>query len=123
MEMIAEIIRAILPATMQQKTYIGELPTDVDDCVAIAEQGGPFGTYFAKDKFNTPYAKIVVRNPKYLEGHNDALKIKQVLTSYTNHQEFGLVLVNDILYFGRDDKRRNMFQLTYKVFSYIGGQQ
>lgn len=123
MEMIAEIVKAILPADVQHITYIGELPTDVDQCVALTESGGLHGTYFAKDQLNTPYLKVSVRSPKYAEGYSIVAKIKNTLTSYSNHQEFGMVLVGDIMYFGRDDKRRNAFQLTYKIYSYIGGQQ
>lgn len=121
MEMIAETVKAILPADLQRITYIGEFPTDADLCVALTESGGLHSTYFAKDQLNTPYLKISIRSKKYDEGYLITSQLKTLLTSYSNHQEFGMVLVGDIMYFGRDDKRRNAFQLTYKIYSYIGG--
>ncbi len=119
--MIAETVKNILPADIQAITYIGELPTDKDNCVALVETGGPHGNYFAKDRFNTPYLKIVIRNKSYAKGYNIISTIKELLSTYTNHQEFGMLLTGDIMYFGRDDKRRNMFQITFKIFSQIGG--
>lgn len=117
--MIAEKVKAILPAELQHITYIGELPTDADKCIALTEAGGLHGTYFAKDRFDTPYLKVVVRDPSYPDGYKNAAQIKNILASYTNHQELALVLIGDIMYFGRDDARRNMFQITFKVFSQI----
>ena len=108
--MIAEKVKAILPAELQHITYIGELPT---------EAGGLHGTYFAKDRFDTPYLKVIVRDPSYPDGYKNVAQIKNILASYTNHQELALVLIGDIMYFGRDDARRNMFQITFKVFSQI----
>lgn len=121
MEMIAEKVKNILNSNLQAITYISELPTDVDNCIALQEAGGPHGTYFAKDRFDTPYLKVLVRNRSYQVGYELIVALKNALASYTNHQEFGLVLVGDIMYFGRDDARRNLFQLTFKVFSQIGG--
>lgn len=119
--MIAQQIKDLLPYELQAHTYIGELPTDVDACIALTEAGGPHGTYFAKDQMDTPYLTVMVRNPLYPEGYSQIKQIKDLLTSYADAQTLGIVLRGDITYFGRDDKRRNMWQLTYKIFSYIGG--
>lgn len=119
--MIAETVKELLPYDIQKIVYIGELPTDVDACVALVESGGPHGTYFNKDRMDTPYLKVVVRDPSYPEGYAHINTIKDRLTSYADAQTLGIVLKGDIMYFGRDSKRRNMFQLTFKIFSYIGG--
>lgn len=121
MEMIAEQIKELLPYELRKVTYIGELPTDADACVALVESGGPHGTYFAKDRMDTPYLKVVVRDPFYPNGYSRIKQIKDLLTSYADAQTLGIVLRGDITYFGRDDKRRNTWQLTFKIYSYIGG--
>ena len=119
--MIAQQIKDLLPAELRALTYIGNLPTDVDVCIALVEFGGPHGTYFAKDQMDTPYLKVIVRNPSYPAGYDLIERIKKILTSYADAQTLGIVLRGDVNYFGRDDKRRNLWQLTYKIFSYIGG--
>ena len=61
--MIAEQIKNLLPAIIHPVVYIGELPSDTDDtCIALTEAGGPHGTYFAKDRMDTPYLKVTVRD-------------------------------------------------------------
>ena len=117
--MIAERIKELFPNDYQDKIYIGELPTDINVCVAIVEAGGPHGNYFGKQQLDEPYVKIVVRHPEYPLGYNLIKACKTLLSSYAEIDPFGLVLIGDIMYFGRDEKRRNMWQLTYKVFSYV----
>lgn len=115
--MIAQRIKNLLPAQLQQITYIGELPTDINLCAAISEQGGPHGTYFNKDQLDEPYIKITVRAQTYVEGYELVRMLKQILTSYADARLLSIILVGDIMYFGRDDSRRNIWQLTYRVFS------
>lgn len=116
--MIAERIRNLFPENFRNQVYIGDLPTDVDACVAITEEGGPHGNYFNHDQMDTPYVKIVVRHPQFQPGYNLIKICKDQLSSYVESDPFGLVLVGDIMYFGRDEQRRNMWQLTFKVLSY-----
>lgn len=117
--MIAQLIKDLLPINMFDSTYIGELPTDVDNCIAINEYGGPHGTYFAKDQIDTPYITITVRNVSYPVGYENILVCKNVVSCYTDAQLLGIVLLKDITYLGRDEKRRNVFQIMFKVFSYL----
>ena len=117
--MIAEQIFNLLPPQLQSITYIGDLPTNGSTCMALVEFGGPHGTYFAKDQLDTPYLKVVVRDELYPRGYSLIKLCKDVLTSYADAQTLGIVLVGDIMYFGRDEQRRNLFQLTYKIFSYV----
>ncbi len=117
--MIAQLIKDLLPINMFDSTYIGELPTDVDNCIAINEYGGPHGTYFAKDQIDTPYITITVRNVSYPVGYENILVCKNVVSCYTDAQLLGVVLLKDITYLGRDEKRRNVFQIMFKVFSYL----
>ena len=119
--MIAERIRDIFPPDFRKQIYIGELPTDKDVCIAISEQGGPHGNYFNRDQLDTPYVKIVARHPQLPQGYNLIQTCKDLLSSYVEADPFGLVLVGDIMYFGRDEKRRNMWQITFKVLSYYSG--
>ena len=120
--MVAEYIRDLFPEQMKQYVYIGELPTDIDNCIAIAEMGGPHGNYFNKDHLDTPYVKLIIRHASYPTGAEFAEFCKATLASYAETLPFGLVLINDIMYFGRDDERRNMWQLTFKVFSYYSNK-
>ena len=116
---LPERIIQLLPLEVQQKTYIGELPTDVDNCIAVGEVAGPFGTYFAHDQMNEPLIKVVVRDSVYPRGYELIQACKNTLASYADATT-SLVLKNDVMYFGRDDARRNIWQLTFKVFN-IGG--
>ena len=117
--MIAEQVKNLLPPELRPFIYIGEFPTDADDCIALLEAGGPHGTYFAKDRMDTPYLKIGVRSKSFTFGYDTTSLIKDTLASYADAQTLGIVLINDIMYFGRDEKRRNVWQLTFKIFSYI----
>lgn len=118
--MIAEQIKNLLPAVIHPVIYIGELPSDTDDtCIALTEAGGSHATYFAKDRMDTPYLKIAIRDIDYPRGYAHAKLCKDALASYADAQTLGVVLVGDIMYFGRDAKRRNMWQLTFKIFSNI----
>lgn len=114
--MITQTIRELMPLSLQAITYVGEFPTDVDECVALTEVGGPFGTYFNQDKLNTPHLKVAVRAPKYDRAYQLIQLCKEMLTSYADAKTLGIVLIGDIMYLGRDDKRRNHFQLTFKIF-------
>ena len=116
--MIAEQILNLLPYNLQNLTYISELPLDVDNCIALVEYGGAHIYYF-KNQMDTPLLKIVVRHNNYEQGYNLIKSYKQILSGYSDGQSLGIVLVEDIMYIGRDNKRRNMFQLTFKIFSYI----
>ena len=118
MGMITEKVKNLLPAAMHNIITIGELPTDTDCGVALTESGGPHGTYFSGDRMDTPLLKIVVRDVDYLRGRAHAQLCKDTLASYAD-AETSIVLVNDIMYFGRDAKRRNLWQLTFKIFSNI----
>ena len=117
--MIAEQIKNLLPAEIHDRVTIGELPTDIDSGIALVESGGPHGTYFAHDRMDTPVLKVVVRDNDYRRGYVMIKLCKDILASRADAQTLGIVLVNDIMYFGRDDKRRNMWQLTFKIFSNI----
>lgn len=117
--MIAEKIKNILPVVMHNVVTIGEAPTDADVCVALTEFGGPHGTYFSGDRMDTPYLKIFVRDPDFVKGYTHAKICKDILASYTDGQTLSIVLKNDIVYLGRDIKRRNEWQLIFKIFSNI----
>lgn len=114
MVMIAQVIMNLLPLDLKSNIWIGELPTDIDNCIGLMETGGSHGTYFAKDQLDKPYVKVTVRNTSYEAGYKQIEQIKEVLTSYADAST-SIILYGTIQYFGRDDKRRNIFQLTYKV--------
>lgn len=115
--MIAERIKELMPPELQQITYIGELPTDVDNCIALMEFGGPHGTYFNKhDEMNEPYLRLYVRNMSYPNGYELIKACKKALDQYAVTGVIGIVLKGDVTYAGRDDKRRNLFWLTFKIF-------
>lgn len=116
--MIAQNVKDLFPNDLQQITYIGELPTDADVCISLIESGGPHGTYFAKDEMNTPYLKVMVRDPSYPDGYATVSAVKDLITSFADARLLGIVLRGDIDYLGRDDKRRNIFQLNYRIFEY-----
>lgn len=115
--MISEQVKALLPDELKKITYIGEFPTDVNQCIAITEVGGPHGTYFNKDQLNEPYLKVQVRSPQYSIGYQLINGCKQILTSYADAQLLSIILIGDINYFGRDDRRRNHWELTFKIFA------
>lgn len=117
--MIAEKIKTLLPPELQLITTIGEFPTDSDSCIAITESGGPHGNYFSKQHMDTPIVQLSVRDTDYKRGAAYINICKNVLASHTDAQSLGIVLAGDIMYFGRDIKRRNTWQLTFRIFSSI----
>lgn len=117
--MIAEQVKSLLPAEIHSTITIGEPPTDSNSCIALVESGGPHGTYFSGDRMDTPLLKVVVRDIDYRRGYAYIKLCKDILASHADAQTLGIVLINDIMYFGRDNKRRNMWQLTFKIFSNI----
>jgi hypothetical protein len=112
--MVAQILLNLFPLNLKEITRIGNLPTDIDNCICITETGGSHGTYFAKDQLNKPFIKISIRNQDYEEGYRLAEQLKECLTSYADAST-SIILYGTIQYFGQDDSRRNIFQLTYKV--------
>ena len=117
--MIAEQVKNLLPPIIHNVITIGEPPTDADSCIALIESGGPHGTYFSGNRMDTPLLKVAVRDIDYARGYAHTKLCKDVLASHADAQTLGIVLVGDIMYFGRDAKRRNLFQLTFKIFSNI----
>lgn len=117
--MIAEQIKNLLPSAIHDVITIGELPTDTDSGIALTESGGPHGTYFSGNRMDTPLLKIAVRDIDYKRGYAYTKLCKDILASYASAQELSIVLIGDILYLGRDSKRRNLWQLTFKIFSNI----
>lgn len=117
--MIAENIKRLLPIELHNVITIGELPTDVDTGIALVESGGPHGTYFSGNRMDTPLLKVVVRDIDYKRGYAYIKLCKDILASHADAKTLGVVLVNDVMYFGRDIKRRNVWQLTFKIFSDI----
>lgn len=117
--MIAEQVKNLLPAVIHNVITIGEFPTDTDSGIALVESGGPHGTYFSGGRMDTPLLKISVRDIDYGRGYAYVKLCKDVLASHADAQTLGIILVGDILYLGRDVKRRNTWQLTFKIFSNI----
>ena len=117
--MITEQVKNLLPAEIHSVITIGELPTDTDSGIALVESGGPHGTYFSGNRMDTPLLKVIARDIDYRRGYAYIKLCKDILASHADTQTLGIVLVNDIMYFGRDAKRRNMWQLTFKIFSNI----
>lgn len=115
--MIAEQIKQLMPTELKAITYIGEMPTDVDSCIVLTEVGGPHGTYFHKDQIDEPYLKVAVRDPIYQRGYELINICKRALSSYADAKTLSIILIGDIMYFGRDDRRRNMWQITFKIYS------
>lgn len=75
--------------------------------------------YFSGNRMDTPILKVAVRDIDYLRGYTHIKFCKDVLTGHADAQTLGIVLIGDIIYFGRDDKRRNQWQITFKIFSNI----
>ena len=117
--MIAEQVKNLLPAVIHNIITIGEPPTDSDSCIALIESGGPHGTYFSGNRMDTPLLKVVARDSDYIRGYAHMKLCKDILSSHADAKTLGIILVGDIMYFGRDSERRNMFQLTFKIFSNI----
>lgn len=117
--MIAEQVKSLLPPEIQAITTIGELPTDSDCCVALTDAGGKHAMYFSRNRMDTPLLKVSVRDIDFFRGFTNIKTCKDVLTGHADAQTLGIVLINDILYLGRDAKRRNQWQLTFKIYSDI----
>lgn len=117
--MIAEQVKNLLPPELHNIITIGEPPTDSDSCIALVESGGPHGTYFSGNRMDTPLLKVFVRDIDYLRGYTHIKFCKDILASHADAKTLSIILINDIMYFGRDDKRRNQWQLTFKIFSNI----
>lgn len=112
--MISNVVRELIPPELQEQTYLGELPVDVDNCIALQEAGGPPDGYFGKANIFKPRLLLIVRNENFDDGARIVKECKKALTSFADAR-IGIVLIGDTMYFGRDDKRRNMWQLTFKI--------
>ena len=109
-------LKQLLPLDLQEFTYVGEIPSGINKCIVITETGGPHGTYFSQGHLNEPYIKVSVQDLNYESGYSLIQKCKQIFTSYAQSQVLSIILKGDITYFGRDELRRNLWQLTYKIF-------
>lgn len=115
--MIAEQVKNLLPDVIQNVITIGEPPTDADSCIALVESGGSPENYFSSNRMDVPLLKVAIRDMDFRRGYAYTELCKKILAGYAEAQTLGIVLVGDIIYFGRDSKRRNQWQLTFKIFT------
>lgn len=113
--MITKLYNLLLPP-IKDITYIGNLPNDVDNCVALIEDGGKPNIYFHNLYMGQPILKVVVRHISFEEGRQIVKAFKKTFKAYSN-AEFDMVLISEPIYFGRDDKHRNVWQLTFKIIN------
>lgn len=112
--MISNTIFELLPQKLKDISYIGNLPQDIDNCIAIIEDGGNPNVYFHKQYMGQPILKIMVRHLDFDFGYGLVKILKNTFKSYTN-TNFDMILITEPLYFGRDDSHRNLWQLTFKT--------
>lgn len=112
--MISEKIRNIMPAKMQEMTYIGGLPTNRDDCIALIESGGSPHICFGRDVISRPLLQLVIRTRTYEVGETLVRINKTALQAYSD-ADYDMTLVSEPLYFGQDEQHRHMWQLTFKI--------
>ena len=112
--MISNTIYELLPQKLKDMSFIGNLPQDIDNCIAIIEDGGKPNIYFHKQYTGQPILKIVVRHLDFDFGQKLTKILKEAFKTYSD-ADFDMVIITEPLYFGRDDKHRNLWQLTFKT--------
>lgn len=94
---------------------IGDLQTDKDSCVSLFQHNGNQQRYFGGAKLNSQIIRIVIRDAEYARGLQTIDKIKNVLNDYSDEFIKGTYLKNQDSYLGKDDKRRNVWDITYLI--------
>lgn len=113
--MALEYIRQLLLSAGLINTTIGDLQTDKDACVSLFSAGGKIQSYFGNKKIDMPNVKVVVRDISYSNGLSVISTIQTTLTNYHDSIILGMWLTDSSNYLGHDDKKRNVWELGFKV--------
>lgn len=112
--MVEQKLKELLPS--QLPVYIGELPSNETDAVAVMLYDGNFNTeYFKSGTMFKPVVKIVVRHGSYQTGREWATVIKEALHRHVDDFFLSILMVGYPRYLGRDPQKLHEFQLVFNL--------
>lgn len=112
---ILETVRTILINAGITNVTIGDLPTDYDKCVSLFQIDGTREYFFGGSFIDWPIVRIVIRDKDASTGMQTIDKIKKILDRYKDETIKSSVIRSLDSYLGRDDKRRNVWDLSFKM--------
>lgn len=112
---ILEEVRTILVNAGIANVTIGDLPTDYDRCVSLFQIGGKREYFFGDTYIDWPIVRIVIRDKDAAVGMTTIETVKTTLSHYSGATIKSSVIHSLDSYLGRDDKRRNVWELTFKM--------
>lgn len=112
---VYEQIQQVLINGGVSNVTIGDLPTDLDVCVSLFSLQGTRQSYFGGSHLDIQPIRIVVRDNSYAQGLNTFETIKTLLTNYTNSTILSTHVKYLDAYLGKDDKRRNVWDMTCTI--------
>lgn len=106
-----EIIRDLIN---MDNTFIGEAPSEIDNCQWIVFQSGVSDNHFGKDTYDKPEYKIYVRNTSNEEAKR---LINEIYHRLKNLVGSNYVIIIDRLpyYINRDIKYRSLYALKIEI--------
>lgn len=116
---LKDMLVAELGYTFGTDVFVGSMPEEPDDCIALFDTGG-FG--LEEYGYEKPSVQIRVRNNKYLGGHQAARDIKYKLATgemnNTTVNDTRYIMIkdkSDVLYLGVDENDRKLFTINFQI--------
>ncbi len=114
----AEHIRGVLPAELQNRVIIGELPSLKTEAIALIMYDGTGSIeYFGLTETSIfqPIMKCVSRSKRYVDGKEDMDTLQQVLHRYTDDSILSCFMVGAPMYLGKGPEQLHEFQVTFSL--------
>lgn len=124
-EKLPDIIRdyLMLEAHEEKPTlpiYISAWPPDeIEECIMVTSKGqSSRAAYLGQDNgVSTPLIACMVRANTYDVGMTNMSIIRQLLNQKVTIGDISIVPSTNIVPFGRDEKRRHVFQIIHKTIA------
>lgn len=115
---VCDIVESLEPA-IGLPIFVGEYPTDLDNCISVwLDDGAPVTFFGHHDSMGITLVRIMIRTRKYEQGNNVAKRLVQVFKeTYSNGEDsIRLSAMGTTQYLGKDAKGRCEFRQNYKSF-------
>ena len=113
---VCDILESLDPP-IELPVFVGEYPTDLDNCIAVWLDDAAYISFFClTDALGIPLSRVMIRTEDYVPGNDVAKRLVQVFkNTYSNGKdEISLSLIGTTQYLGRDANGRHEFRLNYK---------
>ena len=113
---VCDILESLDPP-IELPVFVGEYPTDLDNCIAVWLDDAANISFFGQtEALGIPLIRFMIRTEDYVPGNDAAKRLVQVFkNTYSNGKdEIALSPIGTTQYMGKDENGRHEFRLNYK---------